>query len=48
MAYQELQQRIYENKVRRNFNVTDVGKEVILISEEFVRNNEKRVHEGKI
>ena len=35
MIYYELQQRIYENKVRRNFNITDVGKEVILICEEF-------------
>ena len=35
MVYHELQRRIYENKVRRNFNVTDVGKEVVLMSEEF-------------
>ena len=35
MVYYELQQRIYENKLRRNFNVVDVGKEIILMSEEF-------------
>jgi len=35
MVYYQLQQRIYENKLKRNFNVTDVGKEVILMTEEF-------------
>ena len=35
MVYYELQQSIYENKVRRNFNVSDVCKEVVLMSEEF-------------
>lgn len=35
MNYLELQRRTYENKVRRNFNITDVGKEVILMTEEF-------------
>ncbi len=35
MTYNALQQRIYDNKVKRNFNVTDVGKEIILMTEEF-------------
>ena len=35
MIYSSLQQRIYDNKVRRGFNVTDVGKELILMTEEF-------------
>ncbi len=35
MAYYPLQQRIYENKLSRNFNVSDVGKEIILMTEEF-------------
>ncbi len=35
MAYYELQQRVYQNKARRNFNLTEVGKEIILITEEF-------------
>lgn len=35
MTYATLQQRIYNNKVRRGFNVTDVGKELILMTEEF-------------
>ncbi len=30
----KLQQEIYRNKVRRGFNVTDVGKEVVLMVEE--------------
>lgn len=30
----ELQQEIYANKVRRNWNVTDVGKEIVLMVEE--------------
>ncbi|MBN1876541.1 MAG: hypothetical protein JXA33_20115 [Anaerolineae bacterium] len=30
----ELQREIYANKVRRNFNVTDVGKEIVLMAEE--------------
>lgn len=30
----ELQQEIYNNKVRRNWNVTDVGKEIVLMVEE--------------
>ena len=34
MTYSSLQQRIYDNKVRRGFNVTDVGKELILMTEE--------------
>lgn len=35
MTYYEFQQRVFENKIRRNFNVTDVGKEIILMTEEF-------------
>ena len=35
MTYSDLQQRIYKNKVSRSFNVTDVGKELILMMEEF-------------
>jgi len=35
MVYYQLQQRIYENKLRRNFNVDNVGKEIILMTEEF-------------
>lgn len=31
---QQLQREIYGNKVRRNWNVTDVGKEIILMTEE--------------
>ncbi|MDF1514925.1 MAG: MazG nucleotide pyrophosphohydrolase domain-containing protein [Anaerolineae bacterium] len=31
---QELQRKIYQNKVNRNFNVTDVGKEIVLMVEE--------------
>lgn len=34
MSYSDLQTRIYENKVRRGFNVTDIGKELILMLEE--------------
>ena len=30
----EFQQRVYENKVKRNFNVSEVGPEIILMSEE--------------
>jgi NTP pyrophosphatase (non-canonical NTP hydrolase) len=30
----KLQQEIYRNKVARNFNVTDVGKEIVLMVEE--------------
>ncbi|MBS3146215.1 hypothetical protein J4471_00800 [Candidatus Woesearchaeota archaeon] len=29
-----LQKEIYQNKVNRNFNTTDVGKEIILMTEE--------------
>ena len=29
-----LQQEIYQNKVNRGFNVTDVGKEIVLMAEE--------------
>jgi NTP pyrophosphatase (non-canonical NTP hydrolase) len=31
---QKLQRVIYQNKVSRNFNVTDVGKEIVLMVEE--------------
>ena len=30
----ELQREIYANKVRRNWNVTDIGKEIVLMTEE--------------
>jgi NTP pyrophosphatase (non-canonical NTP hydrolase) len=30
----ELQQEIYNNKVRRGWNVTDIGKEIVLMVEE--------------
>jgi NTP pyrophosphatase (non-canonical NTP hydrolase) len=30
----QLQQEIYQNKVNRGFNVTDVGKEIVLMAEE--------------
>lgn len=30
----KLQKEIYENKVKRNFNITDVGKEIVLMTEE--------------
>ena len=35
MRYLPLQQRVYENKLRKGFNTTDVGKEVILLTEEY-------------
>ncbi len=34
MELYELQQKVYENKLKRKFNVTDVGKEINLMSEE--------------
>ncbi len=33
-TYNDLQKLIYQNKVRRGFNVTDVGKEIMLMTEE--------------
>jgi NTP pyrophosphatase (non-canonical NTP hydrolase) len=30
----QLQQEIYQNKINRGFNVTDVGKEIVLMAEE--------------
>lgn len=30
----KLQKEIYKNKVKRGFNVTDVGEEIILMTEE--------------
>lgn len=35
MSYQRFQQKIYENKINREFNTTDVQKEIILMTEEF-------------
>lgn len=34
MNLNEMQKKVFENKVKRGFNTTDVGKEVILITEE--------------
>ncbi|MBU0648595.1 hypothetical protein KJ969_00595 [Patescibacteria group bacterium] len=34
MELQKLQQQIYQNKVNRGFNTTDIGKEIILMTEE--------------
>ena len=34
MEYSALQKRVYENKVRRGFNTTDIGKEINLLAEE--------------
>ena len=34
MSLFELQKEIYNNKVNRGFNVTDIGKEIILMAEE--------------
>ncbi len=34
MNLKELQQAIYQNKINRNFNTTDIGKEIILLTEE--------------
>lgn len=34
MDLYKLQKEIYQNKVERGFNVTDVGKEIILMTEE--------------
>lgn len=34
MDLTKLQKEIYQNKVNRGFNVTDVGKEIILMTEE--------------
>ena len=44
----ELQRVVYENKVNRGFNVTDVGKEIVLMVEELgelahaYKNSDKR------
>ena len=35
MTYYQFQQKIYQNKIDRNFNTTDIGKEIILMTEEF-------------
>lgn len=34
MNLQDLQKRIFQNKVSRGFNVTDVSKEIVLMTEE--------------
>ena len=34
MPYYQFQQKIYQNKIKRNFNVTNIGKEIILMAEE--------------
>lgn len=35
MNYKNIQDSVYSNKLQKNFNVTDIGKEIILMSEEF-------------
>ena len=34
MVLSELQKEIFQNKVKRGFNITDIGKEIILMTEE--------------
>lgn len=34
MTLKELQKVVFDNKVARDFNITDVGKEIILLREE--------------
>ena len=34
MTLSEIQKKIYQNKINRGFNVTDIGKEIILMTEE--------------
>ncbi|MFH0986815.1 MAG: hypothetical protein V1911_02070 [Candidatus Micrarchaeota archaeon] len=34
MGLQEIQKKVYENKVKRNFNTADIGKEIVLMVEE--------------
>ena len=34
MSLNNLQKQIFQNKVNRGFNVTDIGKEIILMTEE--------------
>jgi len=34
MGLNKLQKQVYKNKVERGFNITDVGKEIILMTEE--------------
>jgi NTP pyrophosphatase (non-canonical NTP hydrolase) len=48
MTIRWLQKEIYQNKVNRGFNISDVGKEIILMTEElgelakaYKRNNKK-------
>ncbi|MFH1456105.1 MAG: hypothetical protein ABIF40_04090 [archaeon] len=40
MVLYELQQKVYQNKISRGFNVQDVGKEIILLTEEVGELNE--------
>jgi len=35
MKYYEIQQEVYQNKINRNFNILDIGKEITLMTEEF-------------
>ncbi|MBI4095294.1 MAG: hypothetical protein HY438_00375 [DPANN group archaeon] len=48
MALQEIQKEIFKNKLARGFNTTDVGKEIILMTEELgelaraYKNSDKR------
>jgi NTP pyrophosphatase (non-canonical NTP hydrolase) len=34
MILHEMQKEVWENKIKRNFNTTDIGKEIILLTEE--------------
>jgi len=34
MSLKQMQLEIYENKIRQDFNVTDIGKEIITLAEE--------------
>lgn len=52
MDLSELQKEIYQNKVNRGFNITDLGKEIILMTEElgelaraYKKSNKKAVQE---
>ena len=35
MEYNALQKEIYDNKIRQGFNTTDLGKEILLLAEEY-------------
>ncbi len=49
MSLNELQKQVYQNKVERGFNITDVGKEIILMTEELgelakaFKNSDKKI-----